>query len=112
MLKVDDDELEAARQYAMGSLALSTATSSGLASTLSVLAGSGIGPEYLQEHPAALARVTAEDVLAVAASVLAPARLVPVLLGDRERIEPFVAAVAALDQQEPVLSEAEATRSA
>jgi zinc protease len=111
VLKVRDDELEAARQYAMGSLALSTATSSGLASTLSVLAGSGIGPEYLQEHPAALARVTAEDVLAVAASVLAPARLVPVLLGDRERIEPFVAAVTALDRQEPVLSEAEATRS-
>lgn len=111
VLKVDDDELEAARQYAMGSLALSTSTSSGLASTLSVLAGSGIGPEYLQEHPAALARVTADDVLAVAASVLAPSRLVPVLLGDRERIEPFVAAIASLDQQEPVLSEAEATRS-
>jgi zinc protease len=112
VLKVDADELEAARQYAMGSLALSTSTSSGLASTLSVLAGSGIGPEYLQEHPAALARVEVEDVLAVAASVLAPARLVPVLLGDRERIEPFVAAVAALDPQLSVLSEADATRSA
>jgi hypothetical protein len=59
-----------------------------------------------------LARVEVEDVLAVAASVLAPARLVPVLLGDRERIEPFVAAVAALDPQVSVLSEADATRSA
>ncbi|HSP36289.1 MAG TPA: pitrilysin family protein [Frankiaceae bacterium] len=111
VLSVAEDELEAARQYAMGSLALSTSTSSGLASTLSVLAGSGIGPEYLRDHPAALARVTTEDVLAVAASVLAPARLVPVLLGDRERIEPFVSGIAALDAQEPVLSEAEATRS-
>jgi zinc protease len=111
VLKVSVDELEAARQYAMGSLALSTSTSNGLASTLSVLAGSGIGLEYLREHPAALARVTVEDVLAVAASVLAPSRLVPVLLGDRERIEPFVAAIAALDSHTPVLSEAEATRS-
>ena len=49
--------------------------------------------------------------LAVAASVLAPARLVPVLLGDREKIEPFVAALAALDSQAPVLTEAEATHS-
>jgi zinc protease len=109
VLKVGEDELEAARQYAMGSLALSTSTSSGLASTLSVLAGSGIGPEYLRDHPAALAQVTREDVLAVAASVLAPARLIPVLLGDRERIEPFVAGIAALDPQAGVLSEADAT---
>jgi predicted Zn-dependent peptidase len=109
VLRVGEDELEAARQYAMGSLALSTATSSGLASTLSVLAGSGIGPEYLQEHPAALARVTAEDVLSVAAAVLAPSRLVPVLLGDREKTEPFVSAIAALDPQAGVLSEEEAT---
>jgi predicted Zn-dependent peptidase len=109
VLPVGEDELEAARQYAMGSLALSTSTSSGLASTLSVLAGSGIGPEYLRDHPAALARVTAEDVLAVAASVLAPSRLVPVLLGDRERVESFVTAIAPLDDAAGVLSESEAT---
>jgi predicted Zn-dependent peptidase len=87
---VAQDELEAARQYAMGSLALSTATSAGLASTLSVLAAYGLGAEYLREHPAALARVTVEDVLAVSAAVLAPALLAPVLLGDREKVEPLV----------------------
>jgi predicted Zn-dependent peptidase len=112
VLKVSDDELEAARQYAMGSLALSTATSSGLASTLSVLAGSGIGPEYLRDHPAALAAVTAEDVLAAAGLVLAPAHLVPVLLGDREKIESLVGGLAAPDQETPVLTETEATESA
>jgi predicted Zn-dependent peptidase len=112
VLPVGADELEAARQYAMGSLALSTSTSSGLASTLSVLAGSGIGPEYLRDHPAALARVTSDDVLAVAASVLTPARLVPVLLGDRERIEPLVTSLATVDSEVGVLSEADATRSA
>jgi hypothetical protein len=37
---------------------------------------------------------------------------VPVLLGDREKIEPTVAALAALDASAPVLSEAEATDSA
>jgi predicted Zn-dependent peptidase len=112
VLPVDEDELEAARQYALGTLAISTSTSAGLASLLSVLSGAGLGAEYLREHPAALARVTREDVLAVAGAVFAPSRLVPVLLGDREKIEPTVAALAALDASAPVLSEAEATDSA
>ncbi|HMA46456.1 MAG TPA: insulinase family protein, partial [Frankiaceae bacterium] len=93
VLPVGEDELEAARRYAIGTLALSTATSAGLASTLSVLAGAGLGVEYLREHPAALARVTSEDVLAVAGAVLAPARLATVLLGDREKIAAWVSAL-------------------
>ena len=65
-------ELDAARSYASGTLALSTATAAGLASTLSMLAGAGVGPEYLKEHPAALAKVTPEDVLEVASSCSRP----------------------------------------
>lgn len=90
---VGPDELDAARQYAVGTLALSTATAAGLASTLSSLAGSGIGVEYLRDHPAALAKVTVDDVLAVAGTVLAPAGLATVLLGDAAAIGEQVAAL-------------------
>jgi hypothetical protein len=40
----------------LGSMALSTATHAGLASTLSALAGSGLPPQWLAEHQQALAR--------------------------------------------------------
>jgi predicted Zn-dependent peptidase len=86
LLPVSVEELDAARQYAVGTMALMSATSAGLASVLSVLVGSGLPVEYLREHPAALGRVSAEDVLAVGAQVLAPAKLAPVLLGDADRV--------------------------
>jgi zinc protease len=86
LLPVGADELEAARRYATGSLALSTATQAGLASVLSGLVGAGLGIGYLREHPAALAKVTPADLLEVAGRLFAPARLVGVLLGDAERI--------------------------
>jgi predicted Zn-dependent peptidase len=90
------DELEAARQYSVGTMALGSATAAGLASTLSGLAGAGIGVEYLRDHPAALTKVTAEEVLAVAAGLLAPTRLVTVLVGDAEKITSAVAALGAV----------------
>jgi predicted Zn-dependent peptidase len=79
-------ELDAARQYSVGTMALGGRTAAGLASTLSALAGAGIGVEYLRDHPAALTTVTAEEVLAVSARLLAPTRLVTVLVGDAEKI--------------------------
>ena len=91
-------ELEAARQYSVGTMALGSATAAGLASTLSGLAGAGIGVEYLRDHPAALTKVTAEEVLAVSGELLAPTRLVTVLVGDAAKIRP---AVAALNQVSP-----------
>ena len=75
-----------------GTLALSTATSAGLASTLSVLAGSGLGPEYLREHSAALGAVDAEGVAAVAEQ-FAPTELAAVLLGDASVITESVEAI-------------------
>ena len=86
LLPVGGPELDAARSYASGTLALSTATAAGLASTLSMLAGAGVGLEYLKEHPAALAKVTSEDVLEVASELFAPSHLVAVLLGDADRV--------------------------
>ncbi|WP_045876304.1 pitrilysin family protein [Pseudofrankia sp. DC12] len=90
------DELEAARQYSVGTMALGSATAAGLASTLSGLAGAGIGVEYLRDHPAALTKVTAEEVLAVAGGLLAPTKLVAVLVGDAEKITSAVAALGAV----------------
>ena len=83
---VKDSEVEAVRQYAIGTLALSIATQSGLASTLASLAGAGLGLDWLAGQPARMAAVTTEQVSAAAAQYLAPARLVSVIVGDAAAI--------------------------
>ena len=75
-------ELESVRQYAIGTLALSTATQSGLASIVTALLGAGLGIDWLVTHPARLATVTAAEVAEVAAKFLAPRRLIGVAVGD------------------------------
>jgi zinc protease len=79
---VAQDELDQARRYAVGSLALGTASQAGLASTLSQLAGSGLSVDWLREQPRRLAAVTVESALEAASRYLAPARLTTVLVGD------------------------------
>jgi len=79
---VSQNELDQARRYAIGSMALGTSSQAGLASTLSQLAGAGLGVEWLRDQPKALAGVTVADVLAAGDRWLAPARLTPVLVGD------------------------------
>ena len=79
---VSETELESVRQYAIGTLALSTATQSGLASTVASLLGAGLEIDWLTNHPARLAKVTVGDVAEVAAEFLAPRRLVGVAVGD------------------------------
>ncbi|HEY3715739.1 MAG TPA: pitrilysin family protein [Jatrophihabitantaceae bacterium] len=87
------DEVESARQYAIGTLALSTATQSGLASTLSSLAGVGLGPDWLAEHPRRLAKVTRDEIAAAAAEFLAPSRFATVVVGDAESVRGPLAAL-------------------
>jgi predicted Zn-dependent peptidase len=79
---VKQEELDQARRYAIGTLALGTASQAGLAGTLSQLAASGLSVEWLREHPKALAAVTVDDVLAAAARWLSPTKLTPVFVGD------------------------------
>ena len=86
-LPVGQDELDQARRYAIGTLALSTSTQAGLASTLSQLAGAGLGVEWLREHPQRLLAVTVEDALEAASRYLAPAALTTVLVGDVAQVE-------------------------
>ncbi len=82
------DEIESARNYALGTLATSLATQSGYASTLSMLAGAGLDENWLREYPLKLAAVTADDVAAAAAAMLAPARFTGVVVGDIGVLEP------------------------
>ena len=86
-LPVTQGELDQARRYAVGTLALSTSTQAGLASTLSVLAGAGLGVEWLRDYPVRLAAVTVDDALAAGERYLAPAALTTVLVGDVAQIE-------------------------
>jgi predicted Zn-dependent peptidase len=79
---VSEEELDAARRYVLGSMALSTATHAGLASTLSALTGSGLPPQWLAEHQQALARVTVEEVQEAARRFLQPGGLAAVVVGD------------------------------
>jgi zinc protease len=90
---VAQEELDQARRYAIGSLALGTASQAGLASTLSLLAGAGLGVEWLRDHPKALAAVGVDDVLAAAQSYLAPTSFTSVLVGDAEQVASQVEAV-------------------
>jgi predicted Zn-dependent peptidase len=89
-LPVTGDEVYAVRQYAIGTLALSTATQAGLASTLTALSAFGLGLDWIAEHPKRLAAVTVDDVGAAAHEFFAPARLVDVVVGDaRSIIDPL-----------------------
>jgi zinc protease len=95
-LPVEEAELEAAKRYAVGSLALSTATQAGLASTLAALVTDGLDGHFLVEHPRALQAVTLDQVRAAARTWLAPAGLLTVLLGDAEAVRADVAALGPL----------------
>lgn len=81
-----DAEVESARNYALGTLALSLATQSGLASMLATLHGVGLDAGWLREHPARLSAVTAVEVAAAAARYLAPAAFTGVVVGDLDVI--------------------------
>ncbi|MFN2517997.1 MAG: M16 family metallopeptidase [Jatrophihabitantaceae bacterium] len=85
-LPVTKAEVDSARQYAIGSLALSTATQAGLASTLCALAAFGLGLDWVTGHPGRLAGVGVDEVSAAAAEFFAPARLTSVVVGDAQTI--------------------------
>lgn len=94
---VPQAELDQARRYAVGALALSTASQAGLAGTVTLLAAAGLDVSFLRTHPQALAAVTVEDVLDVSARYLAPAGLTSVLVGDAAVIAEPVSRLLALE---------------
>ncbi len=101
---VTEAELDAARRYVLGSMALSTATHAGLASTLSALVGAGLPVGWLAEHQKALEAVTVEQVQDVSRRYLAPGALTGVVVGDAEVAEAQLAALGPLTVRRDVES--------
>jgi zinc protease len=81
------DEVAATAQYLVGSIALSTATQSGLADTLLDLLTDGQDVAWLREHPQRLAAVTPEQVHEASVPMLGPAGLVTAVVGDADVVE-------------------------
>jgi len=81
------EELEQARQYALGTLLLGMSTQAGLAGLATVYAGYGLRLDYLVEHANRLASATQEDVARVASEYMAPAKAAIVVLGDATVVE-------------------------
>jgi predicted Zn-dependent peptidase len=90
------DELDQARQYALGTLQLGASTQAGLAGLTSTYAGYGLRLDYLARHAVLLEQATLDQVAGAATKYLAPARAVTVVLGDAERIEAPLASLAAI----------------
>jgi len=101
------EELEQARQYALGTLQLGMSTQAGLAGLASTYAGYGLRLDYLADYSARLAAATRDDVAAAAAKYLSPARAVTVVLGDADIVR---ASVSALTEVRPEALPAEAVR--
>jgi zinc protease len=100
-----DEELEQARQYALGTLQLGMSTQAGLAGLLSTYAGFGLRLPHLAEHSTRLAQATVAEVAEAATKYLAPAKAVAVVLGDADRIEPGLAALTSVERGKPVTDE-------
>jgi len=93
---VTQDELDLARRYALGTLAMSTATQAGLASTLSSLAGQGLAPVWLAEHQKAVAAVTVDDIQTVSHRYLSVSTLATVVVGDAAVVRDSLESLAAV----------------
>lgn len=86
-LPVSEEELEQARQYALGTLQLGVATQAGLAGLASSLAGFGLRLDWLAEHRSRLLATTDADVFAAGRRYLAPAHGATVVVGDAAQVE-------------------------
>jgi len=95
-----EDELEQARQYALGTLKLGMSTQAGLAGLASTYAGAGLRLDYLASYSEQLTTATRDDVAAAAATYLAPSGATTVILGDASTIEGPVAALSEVELEE------------
>jgi zinc protease len=100
---VTEAELESARRYLLGTLALGTATHAGLASTLSALFGAGLSADWLAEHQRALATVGIDEVTEVSRRWLAPAGLTAVVVGDADEAADQLRALGPVEVSTPAV---------
>jgi predicted Zn-dependent peptidase len=92
-----EDELEQARQYALGSLLLGMSTQAGLAGLASTYAGFGLRLDFLAQHAARLGSASRDEVARVASEYLAPAKAATVLLGDADAVAGSLATLDAVE---------------
>jgi predicted Zn-dependent peptidase len=92
-----ESEVDGVRQYAIGSLLTSTSSQAGLASQLVALAGLGLGNDWLREHPARLAAVTAEQVAEAALEFFAPTAYTGVVVGDADALSKQLSAIGGVE---------------
>ena len=92
-LPVTGDEVSSVKQYAIGTLALSTSTQAGLASTLSALFPFGLGLDWVTTFPKLLTETSVDDVSAAGARFFAPAGFTSVVVGDAAEISDKLAAL-------------------
>jgi zinc protease len=85
---VTADELKAAQDYSIGSLATGFTSSSAVAGVLLSLQKENLSKDYLDQRAALLRAVTVEDVARVAKRLLNPARLTLISVGDPDGIKP------------------------
>jgi zinc protease len=86
-------ELEAARAYAIGSLAISLDSQGGLASSINAMAAVGLTLDWLRGYPARLSEVTPEEVAAAALRFFGPSAVTGVVVGDANVIGPALRAL-------------------
>jgi predicted Zn-dependent peptidase len=98
LLPPSEEELEQARQYAIGTLLLGVATQAGIASVTTTYAAYGLSLDHLAAFSARLAAVTREDVARVGAEYLAPSKAVTVILGDASIVEPSLSALGPVER--------------
>ncbi len=86
-------EMDSAKRYLVGTLALATQTQAGLASYLSAITADGLSVDYLAAYPRAIEAVTADDVMDAALRFLGPRGLQTVIVGDAATVERPLAAL-------------------
>jgi zinc protease len=96
------DELEQARQYALGSLLLGMSTQAGLAGLATTYAAYGLRLDFLAEHTARLSAATRDEVAAAGATYLAPAKAATVILGDASKVESSLGALSTVERVTPI----------
>jgi predicted Zn-dependent peptidase len=93
----DEAEVDNARQYAIGSLTINSASQRGLAGQLVTLTSLGLDLDWLLNHAARLRAVTAGQVAEVAAHFFAPSRFTGVVVGDAKRLADPLAALGGVE---------------
>ena len=92
-----EDEVDAARRYAVGSLSITMSSQSGLASGLNAVAVAGLDLDWLRAHPARLAAVTRDQVADAAAEFFTPTSFTGVVVGDAEVLAGPLGALGGVD---------------